>query len=121
MSRTLATVLAITNLFTGYELYHSHQRYQAAVSTQTTNRERETYGQSCIDWFTEMAEDSGQEKAAYKLARSWRKHGQMVFEVVADWNQTEFKSDDALCVVDMQSGMNFSYSGAARDPWLFYK
>ena len=106
MSRTLATVLAITNLFTGYELYHSHQRYQAAVSTQTTNRERE---------------DSGQEKAAYKLARSWRKHGQMVFEVVADWNQTEFKSDDALCVVDMQSGMNFSYSGAARDPWLFYK
>lgn len=121
MTRTIINGLLLSNAITLGALGYLYKESVQASSLVTTDIERETYGQECVDWMLENAKKAGHENAALKLARSWRKHGQMVFEVVADWDQDEFKVEDSLCVIDLQSGMFFTYGGISKKPWLFYE
>ncbi len=121
MKNLLILILLCTSLGAAAALYEAKAKIAGYEANKTTDQERALYGEECVIWFTERAEKAGYEKPAYKLARSWRKHGQMVFEIVADWNQSDFISEEALCVVDQQSNVLRSYNGASREPWLFYK
>lgn len=126
MSRALAVVLIVTNLITGYELYRCHKRYEAAVSDKTTNHERDRYGAACVDWLNDKTKER---EVTLALGRSWKKHGQMVFEVMPasekDWETARKKMSDTelpaiLCTYDRQSGMMVAVVGDERDSWMFY-
>lgn len=127
MSRTLVTLLVITNLATGYQAWVYHQRHQAAISDKTTDRERETYGTACVDWLNEKSTD---DDITLALGRSWKKHGQLVFEVIPatdkDWETARKKFPDdkslsLLCTYDKQSGMMYPIVGDERERWMFYE
>lgn len=126
MSRTIIAVLVVTNLATGYQLYVSNQRYQAAISNKTTDREREVYGAACVDWLKEKVTDSD---VTLALGRSWKKHGQLVFEVIPSTDKAweaarkhipEGESPAVLCTYDTQSGLMYPILGDERERWMFY-
>lgn len=121
MSRALITVLIFTNLATGYSYYENREAYLNAVSDKTTISERETYGTRCVEWFTETIKVKDDKDAGFFLGRSWRKHGQLVFEVFSDTNLRPEISIERLCTYDKQSGMMFAISDADRDRWMFYE
>ena len=127
MSRTLIALLVVTNAATGYELYRYNQRYEAAISNQTTSREREIGGEACVKWLSEKVVDT---KINLAVGRSWKKHGQLVFEVMPasdeDWKLArETMTDDefpsVLCTYDKQSGVMYAVQGAERERWMFYE
>ncbi|WP_137111948.1 hypothetical protein [Rhodobacter sp. SY28-1] len=129
MSRSIVALLVVTNLATGYQAWVYHQRHQAAISDKTTDQEREVYGSSCLDWLTEKVKTGKYEGLELALARSWKKHGQLVFEIVpTEETSEELKAemkrqewDGVLCTYDKQSGTMVTYNGEERDRWMFYE
>ena len=126
MSRTLIALLIVTNVATGYQAWVYHQRHQAAISNKTTDWERDVYGAACVNWLNEKATET---EITLALGRSWKKHGQLVFEVVPatdkDWETARKKIPDEtsrslLCIYDTQSGMMYPAVGTERERWMFY-
>ncbi|MBL4917448.1 hypothetical protein [Szabonella alba] len=126
MSRTLIAILVVTNLATGYQLYVTNHRYQATVSDKVTDRERDVYGTACVDWLNGKATERGFTLA---LGRSWKKHGQLIFEIIPasdkDWTiaRDRMPNDDSpsmLCTYDKQSRMMYPVVGEERERWMFY-
>lgn len=127
MSRTLIALLILTNAGTGYSYYQYREAYRAAVSTETTSQERETFGAGCVDWINEKADER---EVIFSLGRSWKKHGQMVFEMIVapdqEWEVVREKlhPDELpsfLCTLDRQSGVMFVVTGEERERWMFYE
>lgn len=127
MSRTIITLLVVTNLATGYQAWVYHQRHQAAISDKTTDQDRDIYGAACVDWLNETTTENDLTLA---LGRSWKKHGQLVFEVVPatekDWETVREKkpfgdTPSLLCTYDKQSGMMYSVVGPEQERWMFYE
>lgn len=121
MKQDIVRILVITNIIALGAVGYFYNQINQVNSVRTTDVERETYGAECVKWITDSYQSAGEDNAAFVLARSWRKHGQMVFEIHPDWDQDEFRGEDVLCVVDKQSGFQFRYTGISREPWLFYK
>lgn len=92
----------------------------AANETKTTVAERTSFGEACVRWLKEEGEAEGKREGEFYLGRSWKKHGQMVFEVVVPRDEIGLKSGSALCTYDEQSGMMYSYWGANQNTWMFY-
>ena len=125
MKDIVILALLATNGFTGYAFYNSHKEQSEEIaeltSTRTTDSERELYGNACVKWLSDEGAKEGTRAGEFYLGRSWRKHGQLVFEVISPTDEIGKQKGDALCLYDMQSGMMYSYTGSARDAWLFYK
>ncbi|MGA0539046.1 hypothetical protein [Neotabrizicola sp. VNH66] len=121
MSRILIVGLLISNAATGYGFYQYKQAYAQVTSNMTTNQERASYGARCVEWIEEWIAEKSDEDAGLFLGRSWRKHGQLVFEVYSDPKLKPETSVELLCVADAQSGMMFSYSGEDRSRWMFFE
>lgn len=123
-------ILLLLLLSTGYyavKLQETREKLAEANSTKTTDYEREEYGASCVDWLNKQM---GEPAFKLALARSWKKNGQMVFEVIPaseeDWKiaREKFPGDETLsilCTYDKQSGMMFPVTGPERDRWMFYE
>lgn len=127
MSRTVIALLVVTNLATGYQAWVYHQRYQAAVSNKTTDRERDSYGIACLEFLNKKAKERGY---FFDLGRSWKKHGQMVFEIMPatdkDWTTARETlpngaSPVILCTYDKQSGLMVPIVGEEQERWMFYE
>jgi hypothetical protein len=127
MGKTVTTLLVATNILTGLGFYEFYTLHQKHLQTRTTNQEREIYGSECVDWRNEQTKDRG---IKLILARSWKKYGQMVFEVVPahdqDWTTVTKKVPSSelpavLCTSDAQSGVMYVVSGDERKKWMFYE
>jgi len=92
----------------------------ALEATKTTDAERARYGQACLDWHKQEGEKDGKRDGEFFLGRSWKKHGQLVFEVVMPKDEIGKRTGDAICTYDVQSGMMYSYTGGSREIWMFY-
>lgn len=121
MSNGLVTLLVATNLATGAGFYHFYQLDQKHTETRTTDVERENFGKGCVDWLNEDFKPESKAGSKLYLGRSWRKHGQMVFEIFSEPDLKPEERVDALCTYDLQSGMMFQFRGASRDMWMFYE
>lgn len=126
MSRVAIALLIVTNLATGYQMLVYKQRLELAVSDRTTNLDRDTYGKGCVDWLNEQDKERG---ITLTLGRSWKKHGQYVFEIIPDskedWKEVLEKVPETelpamLCTYDGQSGIMVAITGDERDQWMFY-
>lgn len=126
MSRGIIALLIVTNLATGYQMLVYKQRLDLAVSNKTTDFERDNYGQGCVDWINE---EQKEREIPMVLGRSWKKHGQLVFEIMPnhdqDWKVVREKIPEAelpvlLCTYDVQSGIMVAVIGDERDQWMFY-
>jgi hypothetical protein len=127
MSKGIITLLIVTNLATGYQAWVYHQRHQAAISDKTTDREREIYGAACVDWLSEKVTE---DDITLALGRSWKKHGQLVFEVIPATDEAweaarkltpDGESPTVICTYDKQSGMMYPVLGDERERWMFYE
>ncbi|MBL4928005.1 hypothetical protein [Fuscibacter oryzae] len=127
MSRTLTALLIVTNVATGYQAWIYYQRHQAAISSKTTDREREVFGAACVDWLNEKTKER---EVSLAVGRSWKKHGQLVFEIIPasgqDWAKVVEKLPAeelpaVICTYDRQSGVMFAATGSERDRWMFYE
>ena len=127
MSRALIALLILTNAGTGYSYYQYKEAYRQAVSDKTTDEERRVWGSDCLDWRNDETKTRGVKLA---LGRSWKKHGQLVFEIVPTsdekWELVVEKVPESelpysLCVSDKQSGMLYLVTGNERDRWMFYE
>lgn len=112
--------LVITNVATGAMLYDTKTKLDALTATKTSNGERDVYGAACVDWLKEEGEKVGERDGEFYLGRSWKKHGQLVFEVIVPKDEEGKKRGDAVCTYDVQSGMLYAYYGPAREEWMFY-
>lgn len=124
MSSPITTLLVVSNIATGAALFHFYQLDQQHSETRTTDSERAQFGQACVDWISDQSKEAkttGEAKdPKLWLGRSWRKHGQMVFEVFSDPDTETSELVEILCTYDKQSGTMFAYERASRDMWMFY-
>lgn len=120
MKNFLFALLIITNAATAYELWVSKQRIHILTSQKTTEREREVYGEACLDWLQEEGKETHKREGDFYLGRSWKKHGQLVFEVIGPNDEFRKKNGDPICTYDKQSGMMYSHFGSAKERWMFY-
>ncbi|PJF10792.1 hypothetical protein [Pseudorhodobacter sp. MZDSW-24AT] len=124
MKDALIIILLATNAVTGFAFYELEKKTSEEIltlkSTSTTSAERDIYGNSCVKWLAEEGAKEGTRTGEFYLGRSWRKHGQLVFEVISPQDDIGKARGDALCTYDIQSGMMYSYTGSSRSTWLFY-
>ncbi|WP_444460234.1 hypothetical protein [Rhodobacter capsulatus] len=134
MRNCLIVFLVLTNAATGYALFQGIDEYERVrtqfvearqkiaeiESTKTTDFERENYGQECVKWLREEGTKDGKRDGEFYLGRSWKKYGQMVFEVIVPKDQIGRKTGNFLCTFDAQSGMMYSLEGPAQERWMFY-
>lgn len=127
MKNTVFWLAIIACAYFGYKWQETSDQLRIATSNQTTDREREAYGAACVDW---RNEETKERKIKLALGRSWKKHGQMVFEIIPaheeDWKVvTEKVPQDelpaALCTFDRQSGTMYVAFGSNRERWMFYE
>lgn len=102
------------------QLVSTEEQLAAANADTTTDEERRAYGPGCVSWLTEQAKKEGSTDAKPYLGRSWKKHGQLVFEIFGNPDAKPPLFMESLCVYDVQSGMMFRHTGAQRDMWMFY-
>jgi hypothetical protein len=119
MKNLTIAFLILVNIATAYGLWEKELKIRALESNKTTNREREVYGEACVKLLRGIGEEQGRE-GEFFLGRSWKKHGQLVFEVVGPRDETFEKNGIPLCVYDTQSNLMYQHYGDGRKPWLFY-
>lgn len=127
MSRTIIALLVATNIATGYSYFQYRDAYRQVISDKTTDYERQTYGAGCVDWINK---DAVKREVTFALGRSWKKHGQFVFEIIAapsqDWEVIREKlhpdeKPSFLCTLDKQSGVMYAVIGDERERWMFFE
>ncbi|MDO8985567.1 hypothetical protein [Cypionkella sp.] len=88
----------------------------AASADKVTAGERTAYGSICVDWIKDVEEKKGT-KGEYSLGRSWKKHGQFVFEVMTPAEGGNM----VVCTYDEQSGVVVRPADSERSIWMFYE
>lgn len=119
MKKLAIPLLIVSNIVTAYGLWEREMKIRALESTKTTDWEREAYGEACVEWLQKKAKDEGRE-GEFILGRSWKKHGQLVFEVVGPDDEIRSEHGYALCTYDIQSHMMYAHYGKNRETWMFY-
>ncbi|NVO55093.1 hypothetical protein HW561_04720 [Rhodobacteraceae bacterium B1Z28] len=120
MKKFAIPLLIIANIAAAYGLWEREMKIRSLEATNTTLGERDAYGEACVRWLRETAKEEDEREGEFYLGRSWRKHGQLVFEVIGPRDDISAKRGDALCTYDKQSGMMYSYYGASKETWMFY-
>lgn len=126
MKNILILILVLSNAATAYLFFTDNLmknsiikslnvKIEELTANTTTESERENYGKACVDWLKENKSEDG-----FQLGRSWKKHGQLVFEVLPPQEENGKNGETLICTVDVQSGVMFAYEGQARDEWMFY-
>lgn len=96
-------------------LIMSELQLAKATENKATLDERNTFGPSCVNWIKELEEAKGT-KGDFSLGRSWKKHGQLVFEVMTPKDADNM----TLCLYDEQSGIMVLPPESERRVWMFY-
>ncbi|WP_146170682.1 hypothetical protein [Cereibacter changlensis] len=124
MKDVVIVILVLVLGYAGLLVLEKNEQIEQMIAirdeTRTTMAERTSFGEGCVSWLKEEGEKEGKREGEFYLGRSWRKHGQMVFEVVVPKDEFGLKSGSALCTYDEQSGMMYSYWGENRNIWMFY-
>lgn len=126
MERILIAGLIATNLATGLTAFYYYDMHKVATANQTSDREREEFGWQCTSW---LNEETKEREIELVLGRSWKKHGQLVFEIMPDHDIDREKVREKvspselpaiLCTYDKQSGLMHAITGKEREKWTFY-
>ncbi|MCE8523355.1 hypothetical protein KBY30_20390 [Ruegeria pomeroyi] len=120
MKKLVFALLLVTNVATAYELWVSKLKIQTLTSNRTTDKEREVFGEACVSWLSEKGREEDNREGEFYLGRSWKKHGQLVFEVIGPKDAFRDQKGEAICTYDKQSGIMYAYYGPAQERWLFY-